>query len=189
MRYSAGHKQETRERLLQSSSVQAKDEGFSTVGVDALMKAIGLSGGAFYSHFASKDELFGSIVERELRQSLERLAGNGQHDREKLRRCLKQYLSMAHVQQPGAGCALPALGAEISRGPEQVRQRAEDLIYRLHQAWAQTLGSESLAWSILAQCVGALVVARMLVSPSLQEQLLAGNHEQIIGQLERLPQD
>ncbi|ERO64741.1 hypothetical protein P308_21965 [Pseudomonas piscis] len=127
MRYSAGHKQETRERLLQSSSVQAKDEGFSTVGVDALMKAIGLSGGAFYSHFASKDELFGSIVERELRQSLERLAGNGQHDREKLRRCLKQYLSMAHVQQPGAGCALPALGAEISRGPEEVRQRAEIL--------------------------------------------------------------
>ncbi|MBC2658774.1 TetR/AcrR family transcriptional regulator [Pseudomonas sp. MSSRFD41] len=189
MRYSAGHKQQTRERLLQSSAVQAKDEGFSTVGVDALMKAIGLSGGAFYSHFASKDELFGSIVERELRQSLERLGGNGQHDREKLRRCLKQYLSMAHVQQPGAGCALPALGAEVSRGAVEVRQQAEDLICRLHQAWAQTLGSDSLAWSILAQCVGALVVARMLVSPSVQSQLLAGNHEQIIGQLERLPLD
>ena len=70
MRYSASHKQETRERLLQSSAAQAKNEGFSTVGVDALMKAIGLSGGAFYSHFTSKDELFSSIVERELSQSL-----------------------------------------------------------------------------------------------------------------------
>ncbi|NBF06668.1 TetR family transcriptional regulator [Pseudomonas sp. Fl5BN2] len=189
MRYSVGHKQETRERLLQSSAVQAKNEGFSTVGVDALMKAIGLSGGAFYSHFASKDELFGSIVERELSRSLERLGGEEQQSQERLRRCLKQYLSVAHLQEPGAGCALPALGAEISRGSIEVRQEAQDWICRLHQAWAQTLGSESLSWSILSQCVGALVVARMLVSPSLQRQVLTSNHEQIIGQLERLPAD
>lgn len=187
MRYSVSHKQETRERLLQSSAAQAKNEGFSTVGVDALMKAIGLSGGAFYSHFTSKDELFSSIVERELSQSLERLGGEGRHSQEKLRRCLKQYLSMAHVQQPSAGCALPALGAEISRGSLEVRQEAEDWICRLQQAWAQTLGSESLAWSILSQCVGALVVARMLVNPSIQHQVLAASHEQIIGQLEQLP--
>lgn len=45
MRYSANHKLETREKLLQSSSVSAKKSGFSTVGVDGLMKAIGLSGG------------------------------------------------------------------------------------------------------------------------------------------------
>lgn len=184
MRYSAGHKQETRERLLQSSAGQAKNEGFSTVGVDALMKAIGLSGGAFYSHFASKDELFCSIVERELKQSLERLGGHGQHDQEKLQRCLQQYLSMAHLQQPAAGCAIPALGAEISRGSVEVRQQSESLICRLHQAWAQTLGSESLAWSILAQCVGALVVARMLVSPDIQQQILASSHEQILKQLQ-----
>jgi AcrR family transcriptional regulator len=46
------------EKLLQSSAVSAKRSGFSTVGVDGLMKAIGLSGAAFYSHFSSKDELF-----------------------------------------------------------------------------------------------------------------------------------
>ncbi len=73
MRYSASHKLETRQRLLESSAVSAKKSGFSTVGVDGLMKAIGLSGGAFYSHFSSKDELFASIVERELGQSLTRL--------------------------------------------------------------------------------------------------------------------
>lgn len=189
MRYSVGHKQETRERLLQSSATQAKNNGFSTVGVDALMKAIGLSGGAFYTHFTSKDELFGSIVERELSQSLDRLGGEGRQNQAKLRRCLKQYLSVAHLQQPGAGCALPALGAEIARGSVEVRQEAQDWICRLHQAWAQTLGSESLAWSILSQCVGALVVARMLVSPSIQQQVLASSHEQIIGQLEGLPED
>lgn len=187
MRYSASHKQETRERLLQSSALSAKKEGFSTVGVDGLMKAIGLSGGAFYSHFASKDQLFNSIVERELSQSLERLGGEGEQSQARLQRCLKQYLSMAHVEQPEAGCALPALGAEISRAPEAVRQQAQDWICRLQQCWAQTLGSEALAWSILAQCVGALVVARMLVSPDIQRQVLKSNHDQISSQLAESP--
>ena len=86
MRYSASHKLETREKLLQSSSLSAKRSGFSTVGVDGLMKAIGLSGAAFYSHFSSKDALFTAIVERELRHSLERLGGEGAQDRERQER-------------------------------------------------------------------------------------------------------
>ncbi|AJO79769.1 TetR/AcrR family transcriptional regulator [Pseudomonas sp. MRSN 12121] len=183
MRYSSSHKQETRERLLESSAVSAKEAGFSNVGVDGLMKAIGLSGGAFYSHFSSKDELFSSIVERELRNSLERLGAEGEQSRSRLERCLKHYLSMAHVESPATGCALPALGAEISRAGEATRQQTQEWICRLQQSWARTLGSDSLAWAILSQCVGALVVARMLVSQDIQHQVLKSNHDEIVRQL------
>lgn len=179
MRYSANHKLETREKLLQSSALSAKSSGFSTVGVDGLMKAIGLSGAAFYSHFSSKSELFSAIVERELSQSLERLGGEGAQDRQRLQRCLKQYLSMAHVEQPEYGCALPALGAEIARSDESVREQAELWICRLQESWAQILESDSLAWSILSQCVGALVVARMLASPGIQRRVLESSHQEI----------
>ncbi|UVK86765.1 TetR/AcrR family transcriptional regulator [Pseudomonas sp. B21-051] len=183
MRYSAGHKLETREKLLNSSALSAKRSGFSTVGVDGLMKAIGLSGAAFYSHFSSKNELFTAIVERELCQSLERLGGQGGQDRERLERCLKQYLSMAHVEQPESGCALPTLGAEIARSDDQVREQAELWICRLQASWAQILESDSLAWAILSQCVGALVVARMLVTPDIQRTVLKSSHEEIGRQL------
>jgi len=183
MRYSLSHKQQTRERLLESSALSAKREGFAGVGVDGLMKAIGLSGGAFYGHFSSKDELFSSIVERELSQSLVRLGGEGEPDRTQLERCLKLYLSMSHVEQPENGCALPALGAEIARADLAVRQQAEAWICRLQQRWAQALGSESQAWSILSQCVGALVVARMLVTPDMQRQVLRSSHDEINRQL------
>ncbi|QBX42540.1 TetR/AcrR family transcriptional regulator [Pseudomonas fluorescens] len=183
MRYSAGHKLETREKLLNSSALSAKRSGFSTVGVDGLMKAIGLSGAAFYSHFSSKNELFTAIVERELCQSLERLGGQGAQDRERLERCLKQYLSMAHVEQPESGCALPTLGAEIARSDDQVREQAELWISRLHASWAQILESDSLAWAVLSQCVGALVVARMLVTPEIQRTVLKSSHEEIGRQL------
>ncbi|MFJ4544008.1 TetR/AcrR family transcriptional regulator [Pseudomonas sp. NPDC088885] len=185
MRYSASHKLETREKLLQSSSLSAKRSGFSTVGVDGLMKAIGLSGAAFYSHFASKDALFTAIVERELGQSLERLGGQGTQDHERLQRCLKHYLSMAHVEQPESGCALPSLGAEIARSDIQVREQAELWICRLQESWAKILESDSLAWSVLSQCVGAMVVARMLATPDIQHTVLKSSQEEIARQIAR----
>ena len=181
MRYSASHKLETKEKLLESSAVSAKKSGFSTVGVDGLMKAIGLSGGAFYSHFTSKDELFASIVERELSQSLERLSAD--QSCEKLERCVKQYLSMAHVEHPESGCALPALGAEIARSDVLVRQQAERWICQLHESWARILESDSLAWSILSQCIGTLVVARMLATSDIQRTVLKSSCDEISRQI------
>jgi len=181
MRYSANHKLQTKEKLLQSSAVSAKKAGFSTVGVDGLMKAIGLSGAAFYSHFTSKDQLFASIVERELSQSLERLGAD--QDRDKLERCLKQYLSMSHVEHPESGCALPTLGTEIARSDVLVREEAQVWICRLQESWAKILQSDSLAWAILSQCVGALVVARMLASTDIQRTVLQSSHDEISRQI------
>ncbi|MFL1526037.1 TetR/AcrR family transcriptional regulator [Pseudomonas sp. O230] len=181
MRYSANHKLETKQKLLESSAVSAKKSGFATVGVDALMKAIGLSGGAFYSHFSSKDELFASIVERELGQSLERLGAD--QDRDRLERCLKHYLSMSHVEHPESGCALPALGAEIARSDVLIRQQAENWICRLQESWARILESDSLAWAILSQCIGALVVARMLATPDIQRTVLKSSYDEISRQI------
>lgn len=179
MRYSPNHKLETKEKLLETSAVSAKKSGFATVGVDGLMKAIGLSGGAFYSHFSSKDELFAAIVERELGQSLARLGGQGDQDQARLERCLKHYLSMAHVEQPESGCALPMLGAEIARSDITVRQQAELWICRLQESWAMILESDSLAWAILSQCIGALVVARMLATPDIQRAVLQSSRDEI----------
>ncbi|WP_068828982.1 TetR/AcrR family transcriptional regulator [Pseudomonas sp. BMS12] len=171
MRYSAEHKTQTREKLLASSGALAKRGGFASTGVDGLMKAIGLTGGAFYGHFSSKDELFAAIVERELSHSL-KLLGSEEASRDKLQRCLDLYLSMQHVEQPDSGCAIPSLGAEIARADRSVRELAEHWLLRLQQAWAKELADPQLAWAILAQCVGALVVARMLATPQLQEDVL-----------------
>lgn len=175
MRYSADHKAQTRKRLLQSSGAIAKHGGFSATGVDGLMKAIGLSGGAFYSHFSSKNELFAAIVERELSHSVELLGNAEDGSGAKLQKCLDLYLSMAHVEQPDSGCAIPSLGAEIARAELPVREQAEHWLVRLQQAWAAVLEDGDLAWAILAQCVGALVVARMLATPQRQQEVLASS--------------
>lgn len=172
MRYSTEHKQQTRDKLLATSGALAKRGGFSSTGVAGLMKAIGLTGGAFYNHFPSKDDLFTEVVRQELCNSpLARLASQGA-SRERLARCLKQYLSLAHLHNAEGGCPLPPLGVEIARAEQPVREEAEHWLVGLHGAWSETLEDPALAWVLISQCVGALVVGRMLASEAVQQQLL-----------------
>lgn len=175
MRYSAEHKAQTREKLLASSAAIAKQGGFAATGVDGLMKAIGLTGGAFYGHFPSKNDLFAEIVERELGSGRSVLARSCEGGREKLRRCLALYLDMAHVENPDSGCAIPTLGPEISRADLPVRERAEHWLIKLQQGWAEVLESDELAWAFLSQCVGALLLARMMASPASQQEVLTAS--------------
>lgn len=173
MRYSSEHKEQTRHKLVQSSGAIAKQGGFSATGVAGLMKAIGLTGGAFYNHFPSKDDLFTEIVRQELSNSYINLRSrSGGLTRDTLRRCLDQYLSMAHLHNPQSGCAIPTLGAEIARADIGVRKEAEHWLVTLHQAWAETLHDEALAWAMLSQCVGALLIARMLAGEDTQQVVL-----------------
>ncbi|WP_159971374.1 TetR/AcrR family transcriptional regulator [Pseudomonas sp. 8Z] len=178
MRYCAEHKAATRERLLAASGALAKQQGFAVSGVDALMKTVGLSGAAFYKHFPSKDALFSELIERELSNSLARLGGDGSHNgTDALRRCLHAYLSLAHAEQPDRGCVLPALGAEIARADDSLKLLTEQHIVRLQQAWAEILDDGQLAWNLLAQCLGSLMLARMMVSSQTRQQVLNASHE------------
>ncbi|CAM4031428.1 TetR family transcriptional regulator [Pseudomonas reidholzensis] len=172
MRYSTDHKQQTRDKLLASSGALAKRGGFASTGVAGLMNAIGLTGGAFYNHFPSKDDLFSEIVRQELSNSpLARLAERGA-DRARLARCLEQYLSLAHLHNIEGGCPLPPLGVEIARAERPVRELAEHWLVALQAAWAETLQDSALAWALISQCVGALVVGRMLASEAFQDEVL-----------------
>jgi hypothetical protein len=84
---------------------------------------------------------------------------------------------MAHVRQPDTGCAIPTLGAEIARADIAVREQAEHWLLQLQQAWAAVLDDDALAWAILAQCVGALLLARMLATSGCQEQVLSASKD------------
>ncbi len=188
MRYSTEHKEQTRHKLVQSSGAIAKQGGFSATGVAGLMKAIGLTGGAFYNHFPSKDDLFSEIVRQELSSSYINLrAQAGELTRDALQRCLDQYLSMAHLHNPQSGCAIPALGAEIARADITVREEAEHWLVTLHQAWALTLDDEALAWAMLSQCVGALLIARMLAGEDTRQAVLQASRGFLQEALERAP--
>lgn len=180
MRYASNHKQETREKLLASSRAIAKKHGFDNTGVDTLMGAVGLSGGAFYSHFGSKGELFAAVVEHEMENSSAMLAGTADSPPDHVARCLRSYLSSAHALNPEAGCALPTLGPEIARAAPEVRATVERSLKKLQRSWSGRLnGDDDAAWAVMAQSIGALVMARAVESEKTRREILASTRRSI----------
>ena len=66
-RYGQEHKDATRRRIIEAAGRRLKRDGIDGSGIAILMADAGLTNGAFYAHFASKDDLVASVVEEELR--------------------------------------------------------------------------------------------------------------------------
>ena len=77
---------------------------------------------------------------------------------------------------PESGCALPALGPEIARGGPEVRATVERSMKSLQRDWADRLeGDADKAWALLAQCIGAIVMARVVESERTRQEILASS--------------
>jgi len=175
MRYPSTHKEETRKKLIGSARAIAKRGGFGTTGVDELMASIGLTGGAFYGHFPSKEALFAELVEQEISNSAEMLAGDESSPPDHVAKRLRSYLSSAHALHPETGCVLPTLGPEIARAAPEVRATVEQGLKRLQKSWSARIGDPDAAWALLAQCVGALVLSRAVESERTRKEILASS--------------
>src|SRR4051794_14588309 len=66
MRYTKDHKQATRRRILDAAGRRLKQDGIDGAGVAAVMSDAGLTNGAFYAHFASKEDLVANVVAHQL---------------------------------------------------------------------------------------------------------------------------
>ncbi len=181
MRYPSTHKQDTRARLLKTTGALAKRQGFAGTGVDGLMAAAGLTSGAFYSHFRSKGELLEAIVQTELQRSGKLFSGKS---RKQLLRIVEGYLSPAHIAQPESGCAIPALAGEVARANDATRQAFEQGVVAMKDSMAAATASEAQAWSVVAQLVGAVELARAMPSEAVREALLKGVLGNVRRQLE-----
>ncbi|WP_338524566.1 TetR/AcrR family transcriptional regulator [Pseudomonas batumici] len=174
MRYPAGYKEERRKQLLKSSGALIKNNGFAATGVDALMAEAGVTSGAFYSNFASKNELLQALVVTELCQS-RAIWETNPHDSPEawIDFEVDRYLSLPHVKCPSAGCVLPALGAEIGRAAPDVKMLFEREQRKNIAILAEKLGSEALAWAFTAQMVGTVLMARAMPTQEAQLEVLS----------------
>src|SRR5712691_10051853 len=71
VRYETEHKQATRRRIIETAGRRLKRDGIDGSGVATLMADAGLTNGAFYAHFASKDDLVATTVADQLSQQRE----------------------------------------------------------------------------------------------------------------------
>ena len=172
MRYPKEHKDETRQRLLDSSARHIKQHGFAASGVDALAAAAGVTSGSLYKHFSGKSELFATVIAADLQRTALLFASIQHDDTEAARQAMTGYLSPQHLRHPERGCPLPALAAEVARADATVRAAFDVGLREVHAQLQPITGSSASAWSLIAQSVGAVMLARAALDPSLQQELL-----------------
>lgn len=175
----------TRERILDAAGQLFRENGFDGVGVADIMKQAGLTHGGFYGHFASKDDLVAAVCNE---MSARRADVWGTADGPaRLRSFLEGYLSATHRDQPGDGCGLAALGADVAREPLPARAAfTEALRARLARLTTMIPGRSAAArrrkaLATLAGIVGALTLSRAVTDPALSDELLAAARETFAG--------
>src|ERR1700730_2523390 len=124
MRYSREHKLETHARIVKKASVRLREKGAHGIGVADLMKEAGLTHGGFYAHFDSREALVIEAFAYAMDRGTERwrkLAEQTPPD-QRLATIVDSYLTPIHRDDPGRGCAIPTLGAEIAREGPRTRK-------------------------------------------------------------------
>jgi len=168
MRYPPERRAETRDAVLKAAARELRECGFSGVGVDRLSAAAGVTSGAFYSHFSSKEDVLASVIDANLgRPFVEPGDGDLATRRELLRAYLRNYISLEHRDDPAQGCVIPTLSADVARSGTAVRaiyqQRMDEFIGKIASLMqGSPAAREKQAWSLLSMMVGAVLIARAM---------------------------
>jgi TetR/AcrR family transcriptional regulator, transcriptional repressor for nem operon len=180
MRVSRVKSAETRERILDVAATLFREKGFDGIGLADIMKAAGLTHGGFYKHFASKDDLEAQATGVALATKAADWSRLIEHAAARPFSALTdEYLSPRHRDDPGKGCALAALGAEVARQGESVRSAFTaglvpflQLLSSAISGWSKAVRRRK-AIATMAELIGTLILARAVDDPALSDEILA----------------
>jgi TetR/AcrR family transcriptional regulator, transcriptional repressor for nem operon len=182
MRFEKGHKEKTRKRILDVASRRFRKDGVAASGLAGIMSEAGLTNGAFYAHFESKESLLrealaNTIADR--RAQLERDTGA----QSSIEDAIRWYLNKSHLEGIEEGCPSAALLPEIGRQSESTRKVYEDGLPSFVSVLAAYLpdpgsaASKRRAMAIFSLLVGTLQIARAVTDKALAEDILEGGVE------------
>jgi TetR/AcrR family transcriptional repressor of nem operon len=189
MRYSKEHKQETHARIVRKASVRLREKGAHGIGVADLMKEAGLTHGGFYAHFDSREalviEAFNYAMDRATahwRKTAEQIPPD-----KRLSTIIESYLTAQHRDDPGHGCAVPTLGAEIARESLKTRRafaaKLEEMIVMIADQIPDMprKAARKQAAATLATMMGTLVLSRIAGNGEFSDEILSAGREAVLG--------
>jgi TetR/AcrR family transcriptional regulator, transcriptional repressor for nem operon len=188
MRYSKEHKLETHARIVKKAAVRLREKGAHGIGVADLMKEAGLTHGGFYAHFDSREALVMEAFAYAMDRSTERwrkLAEQTPPER-RLATLVDSYLTPLHRDDPGHGCAISALGAEIARESPKTRKAFAAKLEQLIEMIAAQIPdvprktARKQAMASLATMMGTLVLARVAGNSEFSDEILAAGRDAVL---------
>ncbi|GAA2931435.1 MULTISPECIES: TetR/AcrR family transcriptional regulator [Streptomyces] len=178
MRYGQQHKQATRQRIIEAAGRRLKRDGIDGSGVSALMKDAGLTNGALYTHFASKDDLVATVIADQLRTQNATIVTQAAPGRAGLEQIVRWYLSAQHRDSSDDGCPSAALLDELRRCTDLTKQTYTDGVLMVIDGIAARLAPDdplsvrTTVLSAYAMMAGTLQLSRALADRQLADELL-----------------
>src|SRR5215470_8394232 len=124
MRYPVEETAAKHERIVKEASRLFRERGFENVSVGEVMRAAGLTHGAFYAHFGSKQQLQEAAVAYGQALSASRARSHG-GTRKGRQAYADRYLNTRHRDNPGDGCTMAALAPEVARATPELKTAFE----------------------------------------------------------------
>lgn len=168
MRYPAKETAAKHELIVKEASRLFRERGFQNVTVGEVMKAAGLTHGAFYAHFTSKQELQEVAVAYGQKVARDRAQSDGATKKGR-RAYAERYLAVRHRDNPGSGCTMAALGPEVARSTPELKATFER---GLEEILAASGGNREEAIFQTAALLGGVVLARAVNDPRLSDEIL-----------------
>jgi TetR/AcrR family transcriptional repressor of nem operon len=186
MRVSRVQAEKNRQTVIDVASRLFRKHGFDGIGLKDLMEGAGLTQGAFYKQFASKDDLAAKASERALEGASGRWsAAAAENPEDPLSAVIAFYLSMDHREEKMDGCPVVALGSDAARQGADVKASFEAGIKDHLAMLGRWLGdghdeaAKGRAMAVLSTMVGAVVLARAVNDEALSKQFLQAAAESV----------
>ena len=186
MKVTKARASENRDAIEKAAAALVRERGFDQMSVAQVAAAAGLTHGALYSHYASKEALSRAATTRAFEETARGLAGLSPAE------FVQRYLSPSHRDHPEAGCPNAALACEAWRQSAGTREAFRDGIRCYVELVATMLSSggeppeKGKAVTVLAAMVGAMALARAIgdIDPSFSNEILSDVAAQLTGFIE-----
>lgn len=179
VRYTQGHKQESRARIVDAVGRGFRRQGYGGIGVDGLAREAGVTHGGFYGHFGSKAEAFKAAVVaglQELRAGVETV--RAEHGTSWVGAFAAFYMGRKRTCALADACTLPSLSVEIERSDPAARVAYQAELQRVMETVAEGLpggGTDTeraaRAWVLLSLLAGGVTLARAVPDQAVAEQI------------------
>ena len=162
MKVSKVQASDNRDAIVQAAASQIRRRGFSQMSVAEVAKAAGLTHGALYSHFGSKDALQAEATERAFADCLADFSGLS------IDQFLARYLSAEHRDNAEQGCPTAALAWDVRWQSEQSRTAFKDGFERFVVLLQDSLRSTTVSHGrdrvlmVFAAMIGGMAIARAI---------------------------
>ncbi len=186
MRVSRAQAEENRQNVIDVASRLFREHGFDGIGLKDLMENAGMTQGAFYKQFESKEELVAEASARALECATSRWSdAAAANPNDPLGAVIAFYLTKEHRKEKMEGCPIVALGADAARQSAEVKASFEAGIREhlrvLSRLIFKTDSEEKRdkAMAILSTMVGALTLSRVVNDPRLAQSFLDAAAESV----------